>query len=243
MSKQDDSIITHLIGGGLAGLVADGVVHPIDTVRARLMTSSSTLSKSATTTLVNIASKEGIGALYRGFSAVAVGTIPGHALYFAGYEWSKKTLNRMIGAKTDSNFFVHLASGFVADIFGALAWNPMDVVKQRLQVQKANPLSSVQYSGSMDAVKKIIQQDGIKGLFRGMGASILTYGPYVSLYFALYEQMKIFAASDRMFGTHDVAKLPFYIYLLGAAGAGSISAAVTTPLDVIKTRIQVQENV
>ena len=128
--------ITHLIGGGLAGLISDGVVHPIDTVRARLMISAPGESQSATRCMLNIFKQEGVGSLYKGFSAVALGTFPGHALYFAGYEFAKKHLNAAFNVPDDSSFLVHFASGFFADVCGALTWTPMDVVKQRLQVQR-----------------------------------------------------------------------------------------------------------
>jgi len=65
----------HLACGGIAGLISDGVVHPIDTVRARMMVTSAASSgtSSATQTFMNILKQEGVPALYRGFSAVAVG--------------------------------------------------------------------------------------------------------------------------------------------------------------------------
>jgi len=118
----------------------------------------------------------------------------------------------------------------------------MDVVKQRLQVQKQSHNAQVNishnYKGSMDAVKQIIKEDGFRGLFRGLGAGLLTFGPYVSLYFAFYEQFKLYCANQIFHST--VQSLPFYVYLSSAALAGSLSAAVTCPLDVAKTRIQVQ---
>lgn len=235
--EKKQGVFAHLLSGGLAGVVADGVVHPIDTVRTRLMTQHAHQQQynSATHALRTIFKQEGVKGLYKGFSAVAVGTIPGHALYFAGYEGSKKYLNQLIGETRDSNFAVHLVAGFIADVCGSLAWTPMDVVKQRLQIQRQQG----KYLGSWDAVKKIVQEDGPRGLFRGMGAALLTYGPYVSLYLALYEQAKLYSAKQLQTTTNQ---LPFYVYLLGAGIAGSVSAGITTPLDVIKTRIQTQES-
>jgi solute carrier family 25 iron transporter 28/37 len=241
--STQDSIQTVLLGGALAGVISDSVVHPIDTIRARLQvqnkssdfTVGRTNYRSATHALTQIIKTEGPLALYRGFSIVAIGTIPGHALYFAGYELSKSFLNKHLKNKKDDSIAVHLLSGLIADVSGSLAWTPMDVIKQRLQV------SGARYKNSFHAFRLIIAEEGMRGLFRGFGAGIATYGPYVSLYFALYEQFKLFAASEKMLNTQDVNKLPFYVYLFGAAFAATISAGVTCPLDVVKTRIQVEE--
>jgi hypothetical protein len=218
-SGNINSAFVHLFAGAFAGLLSDFGVHPIDTIRVRLqlyrternLGSSSSISSqsgrsvsrtSATRTFFAILRNEGISALYKGFSAVAAGTIPGHALYFYGYEFSKHHLNSYFKVKSDSNPLVHLASGVIADVYGSLAWCPMDVIKQRMQAQ-VSPIDQNQqvsgtnvsrYKSSMDAVRVIIKEEGPLGLFRGYWAALLAYAPFVSLYFALYEQLKIFSS-------------------------------------------------
>lgn len=298
-SRNFNGALVHLFAGAFAGLLSDFAVHPIDTVRVRLqlhrseenLASSSSMSTpsgrftsrtSATRTFFSILRNEGISALYKGFSAVAAGTIPGHALYFYGYEFSKHHLNSYFKVNSDSNPFVHLASGVIADVYGSLAWCPMDVIKQRMQAQvspidQTRPISTsniLRYRSSIDAVRVIFKEEGPFGLFRGYWAALLAYAPFVSLYFALYEQLKIFSSfslwiSERQsrrrslykhFPPHpdeihnklkaftipspqrlSVHELPFYCYLGSAAAASSIAALLTNPLDVIKTRIQVNQ--
>jgi hypothetical protein len=248
--KEQDSITISLAGGGLAGVTSDAIVHPIDTIRARLQVQNSSqqqqLYRSATHAFTQIVKNEGIGALYKGFSIVALGTIPGHALYFAGYEMSKTYLNKKFVHSNsedtrDDNIAVHLISGLVADVAGALTWTPMDVIKQRLQVQKQSSSGEVKYRHSFHAAQLIVKEEGFRGLYRGFWTGLATYGPYVSFYFALYEQIKLYAASERMLNTKDVYQLPFYVYLGGSAIAATVSAAATCPLDVVKTRVQVQQ--
>lgn len=101
-----------------------------------------------------------------------MGTIPGHALYFWGYELSKKFLNRVVGKTQDNNPLIHFTSGIIADVFGSFAWCPQDVIKQRLQVQRkilsANPteVNAIRYTGVFNAVSTIIREEGFRGLFR-----------------------------------------------------------------------------
>jgi hypothetical protein len=249
--------------GALAGLFSDALVHPIDTVRTRLQVQqrASSLAQytSATDAFIKIIKHEGASKLYKGFGAVAAGTIPGHALYFSGYEWSKHAL-RSYTHHSDSGTIKskwheisgHLMAGFMADIAGALAWTPQDVIKQRMQAQRHTPTpqsgsaaagSSVMYTSSWQTCRSILREDGFRGLYRGFGAGLLTFGPYVSIYFMLYEQWKLavreqsnwFGISNPYYGLQHP---PAHVYWTGAALSGAISASMTCPLDVIKTRIQ-----
>merc|ERR1711991_1053788 len=68
--------------------------------------------------------REGIRSLYSGFGVVSLATIPAHALYFGGYENTKRYLSN--GRKDEEiPSWVHFSAGFVADICGALLWTPM----------------------------------------------------------------------------------------------------------------------
>lgn len=50
-------------------------------------------------------------------------------------------------------FFGHMISGFVAEIASCALWLPIDVIKERLQVQ--SELSVYSYKGPKEAIKKI----------------------------------------------------------------------------------------
>lgn len=77
----------------------------------------------------------------------------------------------------------------------------MDVVKERLQVQIQFPLGTEPhtlknpsaglplYNGSLDALIQICKNEGLKGIYKGYGATLLTYGPFSALYFFLYEEV------------------------------------------------------
>ena len=78
---------------------------------------------------------------------------------------------------------------------------PVDVVKERLQVQIQIPLGAEShtpknpigglpmYKGSLDALIQICRQEGLKGIYKGYAATLLTYGPFSALYFFLYEEV------------------------------------------------------
>lgn len=67
----------------------------------------------------------------------------------------------------------------------------------------------------------------------------MTYGPFVGFYFVFYEQSKV--VFKKVLGKTSDKDLPFFTYLISGGFSGGLSAALTCPLDVIKTRIQVQD--
>ena len=153
---------------------------------------------------------------------VAMTTVPAHGLYFCGYEISK----RFFG---ENNFATHLVSGFVADMFGSLIWIPADVVKQRVQLKTEKTTFS--------AISSIMKNEGFFGFYRGYQAAIMTYGPAIAIYFAIYEYSKEKFTELNEDHKHNLA-VQIFSGLLG----GAVSSAVTNPLDVVKTRLQVDKS-
>ena len=156
-------IVWQLAAGSIAGIVADATTHPIDTVRATLQYQRgfTDLKYGGTmSTFVKLARER---ALYRGFLAVGLTTVPAHALYFAGYEVAKKRLEKSGGG---DQFGAHLMAGFFADVCGSLVWVPADVIKQRVQLSADK--------SSAEAFRRILRTDGVTGLFRGYWTCIAT---------------------------------------------------------------------
>lgn len=135
---------------------------------------------------------------------VMAGTIPAHALYFVGYEYSKSWFEKKIAKGSP---VAHFSAGIVADLCGALIWCPMDVIKQRLQAQQTK---NSKYMNSYQTFWKILSTEGIKGLYKGYWAAIATYGPFVGIYFMCYEKMK--QISSRVLGKPS-EDLPFQAHL------------------------------
>ncbi len=133
MNSRDVSI--DLAAGGIAGLVADAIMHPIDTVRTRLW-SQDHPSQAAYRYrglwhgLVDMRKKEGVGSLFKGFGSVVLLTPAAHSLYFASYELSKAGMRGVRDPRMrPSEATTHLCAGFFANAVGALIWTPMEVVR------------------------------------------------------------------------------------------------------------------
>jgi hypothetical protein len=186
-------------------------------------------------------------------------TTPAHALYFGGYELTKRHL-RPERPLHDKGAIVHFVSGMVAEVMGALVWTPMDVVKQQLQVQRnamklgaataatTTAVSSIEGLGSFGLITRIAREEGFRGLFRGFVPGVATYGPFVGIYFVAYEECKrgfawlydLSPPSEHSPFSSESYTLPFHANLISGAFASATAAGITCPLDTVKTRIQVR---
>ena len=45
---------------------------------------------------------------------------------------------------------------------------------------------ATKYSGGIDAVRKILKVDGVRGLYRGFGMSVMTYSPSSAIWWGSY---------------------------------------------------------
>lgn len=111
--------------------------------------------------------------------------------------------------------------------------NPLEIVKIRLQVQG-------ELAKKSDAVPKrsamwIVRNLGILGLYKGVSACLLRDVPFSAIYFPTYAHLK-----RDMFGESPQKKLGILQLLTAGAIAGMPAAYLTTPCDVIKTRLQVE---
>ncbi|CAI9773156.1 unnamed protein product [Fraxinus pennsylvanica] len=197
---------------------------------------------------------EGFRGFYRGFGTSLMGTIPARSLYMGALEVTKSNVGKVaIGqlglSEASASAVANAAAGLSAAMAAQLVWTPIDVVSQRLMVQGGARGCSVglkTYNGGIDAFRKIIYADGVRGLYRGFGFSILTYAPSSAVWWASYSiAHRLIWGCIGCYGCKDESgyrsdgKATMAIQGLSSAFASGVSALVTTPLDTIKTRLQV----
>ena len=154
-----------LFAGSVSGILADLITHPLSTVKTRLQCQGAANAESLHgqqykgffSGFRHIVRSEGPSALYQGVGIVVASAAPGQALYFGGYE--------TVRALTDKSTLSNFAAGVCAQLCGSLAWVPMDVVKERLQIE-GQLKTKENYSGSFNALQMIVKHEGVKGLYR-----------------------------------------------------------------------------
>jgi hypothetical protein len=218
-----------------------------------------------------VARTEGLRGLYRGLGPTMLGSMPASCLYFTTYDLVKSRLMQSEGTP----FEEAMVGGMTAELVSCLIWVPVDVIKERMQIQVFDPArASASVSGSVigprvepvpsapaagsaagspggrapfykdggDAVRKILRSEGVTGLYRGYGATVLSFGPYSALNFMMYEQLKAMFEKrlDARPKKRHMAEMPTAVYVLCGSLAGATAALVTNPLDLVKLRLQVQ---
>lgn len=173
--------------------------------------------------------------LYAGVTPAIMGSVHATTIFFGTYEFSKRNLIEIGTNETAAP----LIAGFLGDFFASAIYVPSEVLKTRLQLQgrHKNPHfeSGYNYRGTLDAARTIYTKEGGSALFHGYQATICRDLPFSALTFFFYEFFKSQARSYK--GSHDIG---FGLETTTGALAGGLAGALTTPLDVVKTRIQTQ---
>lgn len=212
MAQKESPFSLALISGGVAGTSVDVALFPLDTLRTR-MQSAEGFWKSG-----------GFKGVYRGLSSAALGSAPGAAAFFSTYETMKKVIKRNVGSE---HWTQHSAASSCGEIAACLIRVPTEVLKQNMQVGHYNSLP--------EAVAGTYKSGGIGGFYSGFGTTIAREIPFAFIQFPIYEGFKKTWASWQGKETN-----PLQGASCGSA-AGAIAGAVTTPLDVAKTRIMLEQ--
>ncbi|KAF8037409.1 hypothetical protein BT93_B0342 [Corymbia citriodora subsp. variegata] len=194
---------------------------------------------------------------YRGILPGVTGSIATGATYFGFIESAKKWIeesNPHLGGH-----WSHFFAGALGDTLGSFVYVPCEVMKQRMQVQgnKSSWRSVVQkervtlksnvpmygyYNGMFQAGFSIWKEQGLRGLYAGFWSTLARDVPLAGLLIMSYEALKDMTEySKQILVSESNLHLSSTVEGLALGGlAGGFSAYLTTPLDVIKTRLQVQ---
>lgn len=183
-----------MVAGALAGIGEHTAMFPFDTLKTRMQALAhpgQQLHVSVRGALGAIVRREGLGSLYRGVGAVALGSGPGHALYFATYEAAKELLG---GNRRGQQWAPTAAAGATATLVHDAVMTPWDVVKQRMQV------SHSPYTNIFQCMRDTYRAGGMATLYRSYRTTVVMNVPYKALEFMLYENMKKLLVGE---GTED----------------------------------------
>lgn len=218
------------ISGGAAGVVQVILGQPLDIVKVRMQTSS--VQNSSLEIAKNIYKNEGALGFYSGTTSPLIGVSFCIAILFGSNEIAKRHFKKKHGTLTikDSIF-----SGMFAGLCGSFLASPIELFRIKMQVQGANGSKPV-YSSTIDCLKKVLTQHGLKGVYQGLYATMIRDVIAGGVYFGVYETLM--RRSEAVHG--DRKKIPMILITLYGAFAGICLWASTFPMDVIKSRIQAE---
>ncbi|KAG9248688.1 s-adenosylmethionine mitochondrial carrier protein-like protein [Calycina marina] len=228
-TANQPSFTAALLSGALAGTTVDLSLYPLDTLKTRLQSSSGFLASG------------GFTGIYRGVGSAIVGSAPGAALFFCTYESTKSFLYKRRKAQEVSGGqgelgewtspVEHMAAASLGEVAACAVRVPTEVVKQRAQAGL--------FPSSILALRGILGQLGMIGLmgvgrelYRGWSVTIMREVPFTVIQFPLWESMKEY--KRRTSGREGISGVESALF---GSAAGAVAAGVTTPLDVLKTRM------
>ena len=208
-----------MLVGGLSGVIGLSTVFPIDLIKTRLQISNVGL----TSVCREVYSKYGIKGFYRGLGATSIMVFPEKACklgvndylrdVFCNYDRNKETIAQQVTA------------GALTGVIQVAVTNPMETMKIRLQTADSAALSPLQ----------ALSELGWKGLYNGSRVTLLRDVPYNVIFFLSYIEIKRALTSP----DGDISRAR----ILGSGvAAGMLAAFAGTPMDVVKSRIQMRDS-
>ncbi|KAG8831215.1 hypothetical protein FRC17_003464 [Serendipita sp. 399] len=205
----------------------------VDTIRVRIQTYPS--DRPIPRSLNGLVGSSPLSKLYAGLPIALGFSIPALAVYLTTYDAAKYGIsNILLGRDPDLRTVpwlkqvpIYLASGLTAEMVSGVIWTPMDVAKSRLQ------RGGEGHTTARSLLKDIWKKEGYRGVWRPSDwalyetfkkAVIPNYNPYRST-----AQAKGDGATEVELATR---------YAASSAIAMSLSAIVTNPIEVVRTRWQ-----
>ena len=191
--------IRRLICGGLAGITSVTFTYPLDIVRTRLSIQSASFAALGKhegklpgmwQTMVNMYKHEGgMFGLYRGIVPTVAGVAPYVGLNFMVYE-SVRFWFTEPGEKNPV-WYRKLAAGAISGAVAQTCTYPFDVLHRRFQINSMSGMG-FQYKGIWDAVRTIVSQEGIMGLYKGIVPNLLKVAPSMASSWLSFEVTRDF---------------------------------------------------
>ncbi|KAJ1644014.1 Mitochondrial oxaloacetate carrier protein [Coemansia asiatica] len=252
--KASDSILFAWFAGSLASCGAVTFTNPFEVVKTRLQLQGE-LAR-ATPNMVKpyhnvaqafwvIGRNEGIRGLQKGLGPGYMYQIMLNGTRLGFYEPVKNVLYRVFTRKTSDGqkpvIPLNVAAGGLCGMAGAALGSPFFLVKTRMQ--SASDFAAVgfqhHYKSSIDGLRRIWNEGGLCGLYRGMDAAMMRAGAGSSVQLATYDHFKAFFSGRLAHRGLDGNSMA--THFLASMVTGFFVCLVMNPFDVVSTRMYNQK--
>lgn len=220
------------VAGGCAGFVEVSIMHPLDLVKTRFQIQRGPEDPNRYSSIADCFRKmyrqEGALSFYKGILPPILAETPKRATKFFTFEQYKSVL-------AHADFIpVPIAlslAGLASGLTEAIVINPFEVVKVRLQAERT---TFKDQPSTILTAKEIIAKDGfgLKGLNKGLTATLGRHGVFNMFYFGIYHNVKSIVPE------YEDPKTDFLRRFAIGLVAGTLSSCFNIPFDVAKSRIQ-----
>jgi len=231
---HEHPFLKEFITSGLSVSIANVVTLPIEVLKVRLQlanaamtTSKSTLKAGFIETTGKIYRREGIHAFYSGLMPAIIRGLFYGGVRLGAYGPIKNILKRLVtdDKQATIKFIRNVSAGCLSGTIAAVASNPVDLCKTKLQAK------NTPYTSSFHVIRDVIQQYGVKGLWVGTVPAAIRTSALTATQCVTYDHAKRFWI--QMTGWGEGIKLHLGASLI----TGLVTTTVTAPLDMIKTNM------
>uniref|UniRef100_A0A8C4L8L2 Tricarboxylate transport protein, mitochondrial n=1 Tax=Equus asinus TaxID=9793 RepID=A0A8C4L8L2_EQUAS len=221
-----------ILAGGLAGGIEICITFPTEYVKTQLQLderSHPPRYRGIGDCVRQTVRSHGVLGLYRGLSSLLYGSIPKAAVRFGTFEFLS---NHMRDAQGRLDSTRGLLCGLGAGVAEAVVVVcPMETIKVKFIHDQTS--SNPKYRGFFHGVREIVREQGLKGTYQGLTATVLKQGSNQAIRFFVMTSLRNWYRGDN-------PNRPMNPLITGVFGAiaGAASVFGNTPLDVIKTRMQ-----
>jgi len=223
--------------GGVSAAVSKTVVAPIERVKLLLQVQDANKNIAVENRyngigdcFKRVASEQGVAAFWRGNAANVIRYFPTQALNFACKDFYKQTLCPYNPKTQPGMFFIgNCASGGAAGATSLTFVYPLDFARTRLAADVGSG-SEREFTGLVDCLKKTAGRDGVSGLYRGFGISVVGIIAYRASYFGMFDTGKVLLFED-------IKKANFFAMWAFAQVVTVSAGIVSYPLDTVRRRL------
>ena len=174
--------IENLLAGSMGGSVSITMTYPLETIRSRLTLQT---CNSHYKGFMDACRSIPIMDMFKGLRMSILGFAPFTAISFSTYFTYRTYLEDHTTWNKD---MIKVIGGGMAGTTAVTITYPSDLIRRRLQLQNFDK-SVPKYNGIIDCVKKIVANEGVIGLYRGLPASYIKLFPTIGIQFLAMERL------------------------------------------------------
>ncbi|OQS08019.1 Mitochondrial Carrier (MC) Family [Thraustotheca clavata] len=229
--QRDDPKVVRFISGAIGSTIAELSTLPMDYSKVRMQTHGLILNEGKKLGLIETlkigVEQHGICVFWRGGSVAVARQVTFYSITTLMYAPLRDWHHPM-----DHGSYLHkVMAGGIAGAIGISIANPLDVIKVRLQAERASHRKS---SSIKDICRQLYATEGVRGYFRGVAPNVKRCFVVNGVEFGTYDQCKSYLIDSGLVDTGFGATVAAS-FLAGFAGA-----VASSPLDVIKTKLMAQ---
>ncbi|KAK6359394.1 Mitochondrial dicarboxylate transporter [Orbilia brochopaga] len=232
MGEQKKGIHYPFWFGGASSMWAAVFTHPLDLNKVRLQTAKKVGNgpkPGMVDTFKLIHRKEGFRGLYSGLTASLLRQATYSTTRFGVYEELKDIVKK---PNKELSLPMLVALSSTSGFLGSIAGNPADIINVRMQQDGALPADKQRnYKNAIDGIIKMVRQEGVLSLFRGVGPNSGRGALMTASQLASYDEFKMLLLRSGMFEDNLTT------HFTASTMAGGVATLICSPVDVVKTKI------